>query len=47
MHFAMENPNTETAYNCRLFPYFNFKWQKAKKHVFCNGGYDYGNNFRI
>ena len=27
----MENHNTETAYNCRQFPYFNFKWQNATK----------------
>ena len=26
VRFAMETPNTETAYNCRQIPYFNFKW---------------------
>ena len=27
----MENENTETAYNCRQFPYINFKWQNVTK----------------
>ena len=40
MCFAMENPSTETAYNCWQLPCFNFKWPKAKKHAFCNGGHE-------
>ena len=31
---AMENRNTETAYNCRQFPYFNFKWKTPKNMRF-------------
>ena len=30
----MEDTDTETAYNCRQFPYLNFKWKNAKKHAF-------------
>ena len=37
MRFAIEDPNMETAYNCRQFPFLNFKWGNAKKHVLCNG----------
>ena len=30
----MENQDTETAYNCRQFPYFNFKWKTPKNMRF-------------
>ena len=43
MRFAMENTNTETAYNCSQFSYFNFKWKNTKKHAFCNVGHEYRN----
>ena len=48
MRFAMDNPNTETAYNCRQFPYMNFKMKNAKKHTFfCNGGHEYENCLQL
>ena len=34
MRFAIENQNTETAYNCRQFSYLNFHWQKKKSMRF-------------
>ena len=34
MRFAMENPTTETVYNCRQFMYLNFNWKNAKKKRF-------------
>ena len=30
----MEKQDTETAYNCRQFPYFNFKWKTPKNMRF-------------
>ena len=39
----MENPNTETAYNCSQFPYLNFRVQNIKKHAFYSGLSKYGN----
>ena len=47
MFFAMENPKTETAYNCRQFPYFNSMWKNAKQHAFCKGGHKYGNYLQL
>ena len=44
---AIENWNTETVYNCRQFPYFNFKWKNANKHAFCYGGHEYGNCLQL
>ena len=44
MSVAVENPNTEIAYNFRQFPYFNFKRQNAKNHAFCNGRHEYGSS---
>ena len=43
----MEDTDTETAHNCSQFPYFNFKWQNAKKHVFSNGKPEYGNCLQL
>ena len=34
MPFIMENPNTETAYNCRQFPYLNLACKAPKSMYF-------------
>ena len=48
MRFAMDDTNMETADDCRLFPYFNYKLKNAKKHAFCNGKPEYGYlNFKL
>ena len=33
MRLSMEDTNTETAYNLRKFPYFNFGKKIAKKNM--------------
>ena len=33
MRLAVKNPNTETAYNCRQFPYLHLSEQTTKKDV--------------
>ena len=41
-------PNTDTAYRCRQFPYLNFKYYKnAKFHVFSNEKTEYRNSIEM